>query len=95
MLPGVICDHVGSQGVAACLVVHDAPRDDKLTGWQVTCGADRHAPAELRVVDLEAYIERDRLQDLRELLQEGHRASRGAPGQPWLVEPLHVEDEAA
>lgn len=96
MLRGVICDHVGSQGAAPCLVVHDAPVSAEQTGWQVTCGVEPHAAAELRLVDLDGYIERDRaLQDLRELLREGHRASRGAPGQPWLVEPLHAEDEAA
>lgn len=93
MLPGVVCDHVGSQGAPVCVVAHDAPSD--LSGWQLLCHAE-HSERNVRLTDLDRFFAEDpALQALRTTVPEGHMASRSAPGLPWVVVPLPAEDAAA
>lgn len=94
MLPGAICDHVGSQGAPVCVVAHDAA-DEDLSGWQLLCHA-AHTEHNIRLTDLERFFAADpAVQALRDTLPEGHMATRTAPGLPWVVVPMPAEEEAA
>jgi hypothetical protein len=97
MLPGFICSHVAEGERPALYVEHDVPLDDapRMTGWSVSCGAGPHPDSEIKIVNLDRYMDADpALAELRATLPEGSMAYRSAAGQPWVVEPI-PQDEAA
>lgn len=94
MLPGIICTHVAEKKAPAGVMVHDAPQHEQDSGFVLLCGEGHTWPNDLRIVDLDRYLDEPDLQQLRATLHEGYRAARTAPGQPWVVEPI-PQDEAA
>lgn len=102
MLPGAVCDHVGSQGAPVCVVAHGTADPvlseimEDLSGWQLLCGGRDHAVINIRLTDLDRFFAEDpALQELRMTLQEGHMATRSAAGLPWVVVLMPAEDEAS
>lgn len=95
MRPGFACTHVTDQGHPACTVHHDVPLDERESGWSLQCAAE-HENSEWVIVDLDRYIDQDlELQRLRDTLEEGWKATRSAPDQPWVVEPIPGDDDHA
>ena len=99
MTPGFICTHLTQdlRLVQPPLVVeHDHPVDETDTGWGVYCGGGPHANAELKIVNLDRYIAQDpALQELVHTLPTGFIARRTASDQPWTIERITPEEEAA
>lgn len=101
MRPGFICTHLSPKGqtelVQRPLVVeHDLPVDETDTGWGFFCNeVGLHHNAELKIVDLDRYVAQD--PTLHEVLDmpEGYHAYRAGVDQPWVIEPLPPEEEAA
>lgn len=103
MRPGFICTHILSpdgtpDGLARPpqVVEHNEPVDENDSGWGLYCNeVGLHENAELRIVDLDRYIAQDpTLQQVLEM-PEGHHAYRATADQPWVIEPLPAEPQAA
>lgn len=93
MRPGFLCTHVANGSRPARYVQHDEPVREPDSGWLVACGLDEHQDSELLVVDLDRYLDQDpELQQLRVTLAEGWMATRDAPGDPWVQEPIPPEE---
>lgn len=96
MLPGFVCTHV-DRGDKPLILEHAVPVNDLDSGWGLYCGQDQHQDTDLLVVDVDRYLNQDpELQQLRVTLAEGWMATRDAPGDPWVQEPIpEDEDEQA
>jgi hypothetical protein len=95
MLPGIVCVHIAEEGAAPAYLFRDAPQTETDSGYMLLCGGAHEPAQDLRIVDLDRYIELDpELCQLCDELPEGHRAGRTAPGQPWVIDALPT-DEAA
>lgn len=95
---GFVCKHVASEGhpgVAALCIFHHKPVDETDSGLELVCGAE-HGVGDYQLVNLDPVVAADpSIGEVLDSLQEGYQATRSAPAQPWLIEPLPAEDEAA
>lgn len=94
MMPGLVCKHVSRENAPALLVCHQTPESAGDSGFLIACGADGHGLKDWLVADLDKRLQAPEMQELR-TLEEGQQATRTAPDQPWVIEPLPPEEEAA